>query len=279
MVSIRLFIPLIFTLLATATPFPARGTPPDIPGPSRRGVAYNDPEVVRLFLSDESKITWCYNWDSRTGATNTPYEFVPMLHSLRTDHIGRWRGDAERAINAIKTMPTHLLTFNEPDNCEPYGGGSCMSVDAAVAGWQQHVQPLKSLKELIYIGAPAVSNAGGDNAGLGWLEKFLGACTGCSIDFICIHWYDRADNVAYFKQHIANARRVAQGRPIWITEFKPSGTDAQVKQFLNEVIPWMDASSDIHRYAYFMARPGSGLLVNDAQTGLSDVGSFYHHLS
>jgi hypothetical protein len=63
-----------------------------------------------------------------------------------------------------------------------------MSVGTAVAGWNQNIQPLKSLKDLTYLGSPAVSNAGGDDAGLGWLQKFLGACTGCSIDFINIHW-------------------------------------------------------------------------------------------
>jgi len=175
-----------------------------------------------------------------------------------------------------------------------------MSVDAAVAGWREYIQPLKAAKDKMYLGSPAVSNAAAtDNTGLGWLEKFISACTGCSIDFINIHWYvidaffafhflhrrhrglllnryDSVDNVAYLKKHIEDARRVAQGRPIWITEFKPRGTEEQVKRFLNEVMPWMDRSSDIHRYAYFMARAGEGMLINDAQSGLSGVGSYYH---
>jgi hypothetical protein len=43
----------------------------------------------------------------------------------------------------------------------------------------------------------------------------------------------------------------------------------------------MDNSVDIHRYAYFMARPGDGMLINGNGDGLSDIGrdyvSFHQH--
>jgi hypothetical protein len=107
-----------FTLLTCAAPFPGTATPPEAPSDHRRGVAYNNPDLVHLFPLQGGHVGWCYNWDSRTGPTETPYEFVPMLHSLRPEHVSRWRGDAERAIYANKDMPTHVLAFNEPDNCE-----------------------------------------------------------------------------------------------------------------------------------------------------------------
>jgi hypothetical protein len=85
--------------------------------------------------------------------------------------------------------------------------------------------------------------------------------------------YDSARNPTYFKDHINAARAIANGRPIWITEFAPSGTDAEVKAFLADVIPWMDQSKDIHRYAMFMAR--EGMLVNRGGNGMSEVGRMY----
>lgn len=106
----------------------------------------------------------------------------------------------------------------------------------------------------MYLGSPAVTNSGSSTMGLSWLRSFLAACHDCTIDFICVHWYDSATNVAYFKSYLNDVRKVANGRPIWITEFKPSGTDGEIRRFLDEVIPWLDASKDIHRYAYFMAR-------------------------
>ena len=88
--------------------------------------------------------------------------------------------------------------------------------------------------------------------------------------------YDnKPGNVDYFKSHINAARAVANGRPIWITEFKPAGSDREIMDFLSEVMPWLDFSGDIHRYAYFMAAPAAGMLINQAQTGLSDIGHHY----
>lgn len=129
-----------------------------------------------------------------------------------------------------------------------------MSVADAVAAWRKFMQPAKEAKEKMYLGSPAVTNSGSANMGLNWLRSFLSACHDCSIDFICIHWYDSANNVAYFKNYLNEVRSVANGRPIWITEFAPRGTEDEIKAFLNEVIPWIDGSADIQRYAYFMAR-------------------------
>jgi len=86
--------------------------------------------------------------------------------------------------------------------------------------------------------------------------------------------YDHAKNVEYFKRHIEETRKIAGGRPIWITEFHARGTDDEVKAFFDQVLPWMDASNDIHRYAYFMASPGS--LVNPEGTDMSELGVYYN---
>lgn len=129
----------------------------------------------------------------------------------------------------------------------------------------------------MYLGSPAISNtADTPNSGLGWLRSFMRQCTKCSIDFITIHWYDRANNAAYFKAHIEAVRDIAAGRPIWISEFKPTdGDDEAKKRFLDEMVPWMDETADIHRYAYFMAAQGEGLLINGKGSGLSSVGVHY----
>ncbi|KAF1841530.1 glycoside hydrolase family 128 protein [Cucurbitaria berberidis CBS 394.84] len=274
-----------FAILTGANPVPNNASiiprsPPQVPAHERRGIAFNNADFVHYFAVEGTHATWCYNWDSWSPRTDAWYPFIPMLHSLRPDHTGPWMGRVEQAARDAGDGPTHLLGFNEPDICQPGAGGSCISVGDAVAGWKTHVQPLKTLKDKMYLGSPSVSNAAASGStGLGWLANFIRACSGCTIDFITIHWYDRADNVGYFKKHIEDARKVAQGRPIWITEFKAEGTDEQVKRFLDEVIPWMDQSSDIHRYAYFMARSGPGMLINDAQNGMSDLGAYYnfHH--
>lgn len=51
------------------------------------------------------------------------------------------------------------------------------------------------------------------------------------------------------------------------------GTDEEIKTFLNDVIPWMDGSNDIQRYAYFMAR--EGLLINAQGNAMSEIGKHF----
>ena len=69
------------------------------------------------------------------------------------------------------------------------------------------------------LGAPAVSNGAG---GLPWLRDFLSACAslGCRIDFVPVHWYDSATNIAYFQNYLNEAHDAAGGRQIWLTEVR-----------------------------------------------------------
>jgi len=87
-----------------------------------------------------------------------------------------------------------------------------MTVTEAVAAYKQYMMPFAHRAKL---GAPVVSNGGN---GMKWLEGFLNECTGCQIDFVPIHWYDKAINFDYFEGYVADAAKVAQGKPIWITE-------------------------------------------------------------
>ncbi|KAJ8110474.1 hypothetical protein OPT61_g6693 [Boeremia exigua] len=247
--------------------------PRETAGSSRRGVAYNDVKFVKYFDLPGSRVTWAYNWDSRAnGDFNTWYEFVPMLHSNRPDHTGKWAAAITAAAFANKDAATHFLGFNEPDNCEPNMGGACMDLGSSVAAWKQFMEPALALKEKIYLGSPAVTNG---PQGLAYLSSFLTACTGCTIHFIALHWYDSATNVPYFKAYIEEARKVAAGRPIWITEFQVRGSDDQVKAFLDEVLPWLDAAEDVHRYAYFMAAARHGQLIDIGGASLSNIGTHY----
>ncbi|KZM23430.1 uncharacterized protein EKO05_0003966 [Ascochyta rabiei] len=258
---------------ATSRPIAIARPPLETGSVHRRGVPYNEVKYIKYFDVGGSRVTWAYNWDSRShGDIDAWFEFVPMLHSNRADQTGKWAEDVRAAAFANKDAPTHLLGFNEPDNCEPGMGGACMDLGSSIAAWKQHMEPQKSLKEKMYLGSPAVTN--GPN-GLAYLSSFINACTGCSIDFINIHWYDEASNAAYFKKHVEDTRKVAAGRPIWITEFKPRGNDEQIEAFLDEVLPWLDTSSDVHRYAYFMATTGDGFLIDNGGNSLSNVGSRY----
>jgi hypothetical protein len=121
------FLFLAMAALAIAKPLAhshhhRRASPPQIPAHQRRGIAFNEPTFLPYFQGDGSLITWKYNWDSKTDESKAWFRFVLMLHSLREDHVGPWKANAENQARSNyydhnKTQ-TWLLAFNEPDNCE-----------------------------------------------------------------------------------------------------------------------------------------------------------------
>jgi hypothetical protein len=229
-----------------------------------------------------SQVSWAYDWYyapcSTPGVNNCNFnpalEFVPLLYNNDPNLLSKWPVAAQIAIDNGSTA---LMSFNEPDFC--IAGSACMSVSTAVSYHKQYMQPFAG-KALI--GAPAITNAGGTDQnpmGLKYLQYFLGNCTGCTIDFINLHWYsNKYAGASYFESHVNAARAVAGGRPIWITEIgldnEFSYTDAELQAFLQKIMPWMDQQPDVARYAYFMDSPG--ILINSAGNAISGTGMVYN---
>lgn len=208
----------------------------------KRGLAYNDANLVKQLMAGTAggKASWGYNWGSTPGDLPAGIEYVPMLWGVQPDHTGNW---AQKANQAIAAGSTHLLGFNEPDHWEQakVDPGTCASA------YKQHMQPFAGKAKL---GAPAVTNGGGE-MGLNYLQQFMNACVGCTIDFVPIHWYDAAGNFESFKKHIQDAKAVAGGRPLWITEFGAHGSDAEQAAFLGQALPWLESQDYVERFAYF----------------------------
>lgn len=226
----------------------------------------------------DSQVSWAYNWyyeacpsgNASTCTYNSAIEYVPMLYSDASDLLKVWPTAAQAAIDGGATA---LMSFNEPDLC--YSGSACMSVAASVATYQEYMEPFAGQALL---GAPAVTN-GGAPYGLTYLGEFLGNCTNCTVDFVNVHWYsNKYAGASYFEYFVNETRALANGRPIWITEFGLTSddpyTDAELESFLEQVMPWMDQQSDVARYAYFMDAPG--ILIDAAGDAMSAVGSVYN---
>lgn len=235
-------------------------------GASKRGLAYNSAALTGAFAG--KAMTWAYNWADRPyGTLPSGVEFVPMLWGEKK--FGDW---AASATSALAAGAKHLLSFNEPDLAEQAN----MNTATAAAAHIKYMNPYAGQAK---IGSPSVTNGGPsggtDGMGLGWLRKFFDRCNGnCKVDFVAFHWYDSADNVAYFKNYVSDVIKLAQEKgvqKVWLTEFAAAGSDEQVAKFLAEVQPWMDSNDAIERYAYFMC--SDGRLVNG--NSLSAVGKAY----
>src|SRR5690606_32924921 len=83
-------------------------------GWAKRGLAYNDPQLLRPLLGDGSKATWTYNWGQQDDS-GTGLEFVPTLWGLKLDFAETWPANAQKAIDAGSK---NLFSFNEPELAE-----------------------------------------------------------------------------------------------------------------------------------------------------------------
>jgi len=229
---------------------------------AKKGLAFNDVPDTSAFVGDAA---WSYNWGSaKPSGIDGSIEFVPMLWCNDASHTGSWNSDASAAIAGGATA---ILAFNEPDL-----SGQCdISVADAVTAWNTYIQPFAGQVTLV---SPAVTN-GASPLGQTWLDEFISACTGCTIDAIALHIYDSASNTAYYQNYLSDAAS-KYGKPIWVTEFGIN--DGDPVAFLNTMLPWLDGESGIGRYAYFMDGDSSFGLT-DSSGNPTAAGSTYQSVN
>jgi hypothetical protein len=254
------------TASSAAAPSSTGSTGPSTGG--KRGLSYNDASLTDAFAG--MGISWAYDWgNSAQGTILSGAEFVPMLWGL--NFVSPWNAAAK---SAIASGSSHLLSFNEPD----LSSQSNISPSVAATNHITYMNPFAG--NGVQIGSPAVTNGAGTSPpmGIDWLNQFFTACGGqCKVDFVAFHWYNTADSIADFKQHVQdviNAAAAAGVSKVWLTEFQASGTDADVQAFLAEALPFLDSTPAVERYAYFMCATGAGDLLSSSSS-LSSIGEAY----
>ncbi|CAK7223727.1 hypothetical protein SCUCBS95973_005277 [Sporothrix curviconia] len=232
-------------------------------GTGSRGLAYNSGDLLAPFLTSGTKINWSYNWGQTADAgAPSDLEFVPMLWG--PTHSDGWSANAAAA---IADGASSLLSFNECDNVD-----QC-NLDAASAA-AAHIEYMNPFSGQARISTPAITNSNVAGEGVDWLTAFLEACNGeCAYDFCAAHWYNGPET-SDFLAHLV-AVHEACGKPVWITEFAPTGSDEEISAFLETVMTAMDTDPTydfVERYSYFMAATGSLL---SSSTALSAYGNTY----
>ncbi|KAL2149605.1 hypothetical protein VTH82DRAFT_8257 [Thermothelomyces myriococcoides] len=215
-------------------------------GWAKRGLAYNDPQLLRPLLGDGSKATWTYNWGQQDDS-GTGLEFVPTLWGLKLDFAETWPANAQKAIDAGSK---NLFSFNEPELAEQAN----MSPQLAA---QKHIELMNPFSGKARIGSPSITNGVGPYHGIEYLQQFFDACAGrCAVDFINIHIYGVDTNT--FLNHLLNVH-AAFNKPVWITEFAFDGTEDEINAQLETVMDQIENNSTysfVEAYSYFMVRDG-----------------------
>ena len=201
--------------------------------------------------------TWTYNWN-RNSESLPALEYAPMAWGYGAAQLGVLPEYIE------KEGVTHVMGFNESDNCNDQSGqyNNLCQIEVAVP----------TFKNLMRTGLRLVSPSPRENGPLPgkWLSQFrdLAVETDVRYDVLGVHWYDWANNPQNspfadpqevfdrFKNYLDRVYE-EHGMPIWITEFNANANrDVSVHLgFLELALPYLESLHFVERYDYFEPNP------------------------
>ena len=222
---------------------------------------------------------WFYKW-SNNGGSDLDREYVPMAW-------GKGAADDDNDIEIMKSKykSTHLLAFNEPDDCNGQSGqyGNMCVVDTSLTYY----------KNLLKSGIRMVSPACRQGAVFDWLNEFNSKAIEqkIRIDVIAVHWYDwnsnpenspNANPQDVFNRFVNYLESVHEmyGLPIWITEFNANRyrNEWVHRQFLQIALPFLESTEYIERYSFFPPTTQVANLFDD-NNNFTQIGEFYNDFS
>ncbi|OIP84385.1 MAG: hypothetical protein AUK44_02700 [Porphyromonadaceae bacterium CG2_30_38_12] len=219
-----------------------------------------------------TKGLWFYDWGLGRNST-IDLNYAPLSwgkNSLDTP--------TKRNTVVNKSRVTHIMSFNEADDCTAQSGqyGSLCDHDTA-ALWHKHAMKL---------GMRIVSPSGREGTETTWLKlvNTIMVPEGTRMDVIGMHWYDwgglnsasDANSIfTRFKNKVIACYNYYK-MPIWITEFNANKNRLRATQdaFLQLALPWLEATPYVERYAYFQPDGGNGSFV-DTSGNLTTTGNIY----
>ena len=222
---------------------------------------------------------WFYKW-SNNGDSDLDREYTPMAW-------GKGAADDDNDIEIIKNKykSTHILAFNEPDDCNGQSGqyGNMCVVDTSLTYY----------KNLLKSGLRMVSPACRQDAVFNWLNEFNSKAIdeNIRIDVIAVHWYDWGSNPQnspnanpqdVFNRFVNYLESVHQmyGLPIWITEFNANRhrNEWVHRQFLQLALPFLEETDYIERYSFFPPTTGVANFF-DENNNFTQIGEFYYNFN
>ena len=249
--------------------------------PAKRGLSISPNKKLAGTCYDAKALrldcNWYYNWGflPRTlgcpNGTRFSAEFVPMIW-------GCWRGDCTRNFPADWKEQWEtggarvLMGFNEPDNVKM----SNLTPEQAAAYWPQLDTLARSFEPRLKLVGPAMTSwdTGGSSD---WLEQFFGNLTK-------LHGQEMANRIDFLGQHdfSGNADRIIikakaayrrYGRKVYLSEFavislRTGGRRAPNNDFMREVLPLLDKTDVIERYAWFSTVNDANVITYVGETSL-----------
>ncbi len=245
-------------------------------GNPKKGICLTTKSELWFKKVESLNVSWHYSWGEQLKPEEPKgVEFVPMIWSAHAD-----TASVDKKLQNISSLYTdkkirYMLGFNEPDGKKQAN----MSVDNALDYWPR----LQKLN--IPLGSPACVHP--DNE---WMKEFMHKADSLNyrVDFICVHWYG-GPNAKAFLNYLQKVYDLYH-KPIWITEFAVADwkaktaeenkfSKAEILDFMKEILPALNKSQYVERYAWFSASESSAALGNsalfDSKGNLTELGKCY----
>lgn len=198
-----------------------------------------DGDDIASYKTD--KVTWLYTWGPDVSfAAQYGYKTAAMLWGY--DQVDQFQS------TVVAGYADAAMGVNEPNQ----SGQANMSPEQAAQLWMQYIQPLKDEGYLLV--TPATSS---DPDGLPWMQQFMGNCTGCSYDYVAVHYYDVT--AQGFIDYL-NLWHNTFNLPIWVTEFACENYNGgaqcsqdEVNDFYTTTINFMESTDWVDQYFPFGA--------------------------
>ncbi len=216
-------------------------------------------------------VNWFYNWNSSIpDGKPKELEYVPMIWN------GKQANNVRTRVDKIKAQKHQtLLGFNEPDKEDQAN----MTVAQALELWPE------LMASGMRLGSPGAAHPDKE-----WMREFMAKAAEKKyrVDFVCVHWYWHPKPADFFGK--LRSIQKLYNLPIWITEFavadwettkeKPNQfSEDEVAAFLKKVLPELEKTPWIERYAWFPSGPNfpalSSSALFDKDGNLTKVGKVY----
>jgi hypothetical protein len=190
------------------------------------------------------KLHWAHGWHPNGYNPPSGVKYIPSFA-----HKNQFDGSVPSA--------EYVLFFNEP-NCHSCGGAQPIAAQEA-AGLFRKLAAKTSAK--IIVGNFAVTSTMES-----WFRDFKSACSDCHWHGVGIHPYD-ANPMA----HVARIKKLADGKPIWLTEFNAGGGDHV--GLIRKFVPQFESDPDIEGYLWCIH--GSEIALSNGGGSLTAIGKAF----
>lgn len=176
---------------------------------TKRGLCFvpnaTTPQDDHIWTQQPNTLTWYYNYQREPSTTFNDrtledFEFIPMLWGAPDQDNESTFEDAVKSLVQQGRKIDHVMTFNEPEMPEQWGGAN-MEANFGAEVWLTSIPPLQNMG--IKVGLPATA---GTQDSFTWLEDFLGNCSemmsgdglkrNCTYDFVPFHHYGDFESLA-----------------------------------------------------------------------------------